>query len=164
MKKLLLILFFLPFVSFGQTVTVRDIDLTKTFVVRCTAFSNDYNDEVEDMWNTALFENGLDVGSYYIEKVAKDTNNREMELKRLITINGTYWVKIESPKRVEIQDWKNKKIVGTITFKKGRNGGTNLLKFYTLQMADIKRGLEKPKKINKAIEIMIKKLNSQRVN
>ena len=88
MKNLLLVLLFIPLVCFGQTASVRDIDLTKTFVVRSTLWNGKggsmYDKRIEDVWNVALFENGLDVGNFSTEKVAKDTNNREMELKSII--------------------------------------------------------------------------------
>ena len=151
MKKLLLVLLFVPLVSFGQTVSVRDIDLSKTFVIRSSLFARDkvsFGDvAIEDLWRIALFENGLDVGNYDLEKVAKDTDNREMQLKTILNVNGDYLLRIDTFRRVVIEDVSKQKFVGSISFKKG-----SLFS---------KKGLQSQKEINKAIEIMVKKLNSQ---
>tara|TARA_B110000259_G_C13744396_1_gene293804 strand:+ start:40 stop:492 length:453 start_codon:yes stop_codon:yes gene_type:complete len=150
MKKLLLLLFVTTlFTVNAQDVTVRGIDLSKTFVVSCTAFnSSAYNDKVEGIWNEALFEKGLDVGDYYYEQTAKDTNNREMVLGSKMVIRGSYLIEITDPKKVVIRDiGNNSKLVGTIRFK---SGGTSVFSG---------KGLDSSTKVLKALDILIKKAN-----
>tara|TARA_B100000900_G_scaffold403922_1_gene411606 strand:+ start:411 stop:860 length:450 start_codon:yes stop_codon:yes gene_type:complete len=149
MKKLLLLLFVITsFTVNAQDVTVRGIDLSKTFVVSCTAFQSSYNDKVEAIWNEALFESGLEVGTYFTEKVAKDTRNREMLLKENLVIKGSYLIEITDPKKVVIRDMENNsKLVGTIKFKKG---GASVFSG---------KGLDSSKEVLKAIEILIKEAN-----
>ena len=151
MKKLLLLLLFVTtlFTVNAQDVTVRGIDLSKTFVVSCTAFStNGYNKKVEGIWNEALFEKGLDVGDYYYEKTAKDTYNREIVLGSKIVIKGSYLIEITSPKKVVIRDvGNNNKLVGTISFKSGGKSKYS------------GKGLDSLKKVLKALDILIKEAN-----
>ena len=149
MKKLLLLLFVTTlFTINAQDVNVRGIDLSKTFVVSCTAFNNSYNDKVEGIWNEALFEKGLDVGDYYYEQTAKDTNNREMVLGSKMVIRGSYLIEITDPKKVTIRDINNNsKLVGTIRFK---SGGKSVFSG---------KGLDSSKKVLKALDILIKEAN-----
>lgn len=149
MRKLLLLLFVTKlFTINAQDVTVRGIDLSKTFVVNCTAFGNSYNDKVEGIWNEALFEKGLDVGDYYTEKTAKDTYNREINLGSKMVIRGSYLIEITDPKKVVIRDIENNsKIVGTIRFKTGGRSSFS------------GKGLDSSKKVLKAIDILIKEAN-----
>ena len=151
MKKLILltILFSSIFDLNAQTVNVRGIDLSKKFVVRCTAFSShptrsDYDKQVESTWNSALFENGLDVGDYSLKRTVKDGNNREMNLSGVILVNGDYLINIKTPNSAIIQDvGENNKMVGTFKFNEG--AVNNLL------------NIGKTKKVNSVIKIMIQK-------
>ena len=149
MKKLLLLLFVTTlFTVNAQDVTVRGIDLSKTFVVSCNVFSSSYDVKVEGIWKEALFEKGLDVGDYYYEKTAKDTYNREMVLGKTMVIRGSYLIEITDPKKVVIKDIENNsKLVGTIRFKRG---GVHAISG---------KGLDSSKKVLKAIDILIKEAN-----
>ncbi|MDC3133410.1 hypothetical protein OA958_01075 [Bacteroidota bacterium] len=124
MKKLIVlsILFSSIFQLNAQEVNVRGIDLSKKFVVRCTAFKSGtqkYLDkQTEENFNTALFENGLDVGDYSIERTVKDGNNREMNLSGVVNVNGDYLINIKTPQSAIIKDLSNNnKMVGSFKFK-----------------------------------------------
>ena len=102
-------------------IVTRDLDLSKVFVVKnklgmggLTILSDPRLEEAT--WNTALFKNGIDVGSYSEEKQVKDGNNREMTLSESIVVRGDYLMEIYRD-RVKISDVKNdNKLVGTLTF------------------------------------------------
>tara|TARA_B110000196_G_C20900009_1_gene545483 strand:+ start:38 stop:547 length:510 start_codon:yes stop_codon:yes gene_type:complete len=102
-------------------IVTRDLDFSKVFVVKnklgmggLTILSDPRLEEAT--WNTALFKNGIDVGSYSEEKQVKDGNNREMTLSESIVVRGDYLMEIYRD-RVKISDVKNdNKLVGTLTF------------------------------------------------
>ena len=102
-------------------IVTRNLDLSKVFVVKnklgmggLTILSDPRLEEAT--WNTALFKNGIDVGSYSEEKQVKDGNNREMTLSESIVVRGDYLMEIYRD-RVKISDVKNdNKLVGTLTF------------------------------------------------
>tara|TARA_X000000950_G_scaffold15059_1_gene16299 strand:+ start:797 stop:1240 length:444 start_codon:yes stop_codon:yes gene_type:complete len=136
MKKLIVITLFIFFIThlISQEVTVRNIDLSKTFVVRSNTSSAYYNTLIEENMKNALFENGLDVGDYYIENEVKDGNNREINLKGVVKVQGDYLVEIKKSNSATIQDVKSSKMVGSIQCK-----------------------MTKQKQVSKAINIMVKK-------
>ena len=89
------------------------------------------------------------MGTYYTEKVAKDTNNREMLLRENLVMQAKYLIEIKTPKRATITDFDTDKIVGTITFEKG---GQNVFNW--------SKGVHNPKKVLKAIDMLVKKSNN----
>jgi len=102
-------------------IVTRNLDLTKVFVVKNKLgmggliMLTDPRLE-EATWNTALFKNGIDVGSYSEEKQVKDANNREMTLSESVVVKGDYLMEIYRD-RVKISDVKNdNKLAGTLTF------------------------------------------------
>ena len=139
MKKLIVITLFIFFIThlISQEVTVRNIDLSKTFVVRSNITNTTYasgNSLIEENMKNALFENGLDVGDYYEENEVKDGNNREINLKGVVKVQGDYLVEINNYFSATIQDVKSSKMVGSIQCK-----------------------MKKKKEVSEAIYIMVKK-------
>ena len=125
MKKLIILLLFIPLVSLGQEklskkeiklkkeaeesikIIIRDVDYSQTFVVdgithlRFSAIS---------LWKNSLLENGFELGTYYDETVAKDANNREIKLKDKRTYSGRYVFTV-SQSDITVKDLSSEKIV-----------------------------------------------------
>ena len=132
MKKLLLLLLFIPLVSYTQyskkelrklkkvnlNIVNRGLDLNATFVVYSNSEDEDYWKYNNNQWEAAMFSKGLDVGDYTYQRQVKDANNREMTLSNSITFNGRY-IFDTSSSVLSIKDLQNNnKIVATITFEK----------------------------------------------
>jgi|TARA_B110000003_G_scaffold12278_1_gene12338 hypothetical protein len=146
MKKLLLLLLFIPLVSFGQTkeidqlrkiwiddlfefddIVIKDIDWNETFVPYLKNRENRskvFIDLIEDGTIVLLNRIGLQTGTYTTQTQAKDANNREMTLSHSRIGRGRYWIDINNstPMTYKIIDSKNNfEIVGVVRLTKTNN-------------------------------------------
>ena len=110
MKKLLLILLFVPLFSyqtFSQSkkalkkvkkikIINRGLNLDGTFVpvVNKDYFNRLLVKRIEASVESAMFAMGFQTGDYYEKQTAKDANNREMTLQTTRVIKGDYSVNI----------------------------------------------------------------------
>jgi len=91
-------------------IIIRDIDLTKVFVVqnkieRRDMFSIHDPKSEEESWNQALFINGLDVGIYSLDKKGKNE----------ALIKGDYLMEVYND-MVKFVDLHDKRLVATIMY------------------------------------------------
>ena len=140
-------------------VSVRNMDLSKTFVVRVDLELNgvvnvlvdkflksDTESSIENIWKDALFENGLEIGEYYSEKVAKDANNREILLKDKIIIEGDYLIDVNDMERIVVTDVHKSKVVATIRIPR-----------FERKIPKPVYGISSSLIVSKAIEMMVEK-------
>lgn len=139
MKNLLLLLFLLPLISLSQSkkelkkerkefeklelkITNRGLNLKDIFVPYSSGWDLGSDivmpkNIVTNNWADAMFEAGLNVGTYYSKKSVKDTENREMELSGANIFQGRYIFEIVSG-QILIKDLNdNNKLIASIRYK-----------------------------------------------
>jgi hypothetical protein len=139
MKNLLLLLLLLvPLTSLSQSkkelkkerkeleklelkITNRGLNLKDVFVPYSDGwYGYQYKiseNTITNNWSDALFEAGLNVGTYHAKKTVKDTENREMELSGERVFNGRYIFEILQG-QILIRDLnEDNKLIASIRYK-----------------------------------------------
>ena len=171
--RILITLLLVTFNSFGQTkeldelkkiwvddmldfgeIVLKEVNFNETFVPYKTN-SRDYATNWENNVIQILNKVGIQTGTYYSKRTAKDGNNREMTLSSNRIARGRYWIDFSNYEQYTIKDSnRDFLIVGTINLNKSKTKD-NFFKEYDKYFK--KNKLDKRRK-KQALQIVLEDL------